>query len=133
MGCRILPRAVQCIEDGKVKVVNLKKKLWEQVVTAAEDLGDPTDPDTGWDIKFVKKKTGPHVFNVEYTLQPLKCSPRPLTDEERELIKDLKSMDDVMPRPTPAAQKELLDRIRKADEPEEKDEEALEDEFKVTK
>jgi len=122
---------VQCIDDGKVKVVNLKKKLWEQVVTAAEDLGDPTDPDTGWDIKFVRKKTGPHVFNVEYTLQPLKCSSRSLTEKERELIQDLKSMDDVMPRPTPAAQKELLDRIRKADEPEEKDEEALEDEFKV--
>ena len=28
------------------------------------------------------------------------------------LISDLKSMDDVMTRPTPDAQKELLDRIR---------------------
>ena len=30
------------------------------------------------------------------------------------LIGDLKSMDDVMPRPTPDAQKELLDRVRGA-------------------
>lgn len=41
--------AVNCIDpsDGKVKVLNLKKKLFEQILNAAEDLGDPTDPDTG--------------------------------------------------------------------------------------
>ena len=37
--------ATQCIDNGQVKVVNLKKKLWEQIITAAEDLGDPTDPE----------------------------------------------------------------------------------------
>jgi len=43
--------ATQCIDpkDGQVKVLNLKKKLWEQVITAAEDLGDPTDVESGWD------------------------------------------------------------------------------------
>ena len=35
--------ATQCIDNGEIKVVNLKKKLWEQIITAAEDLGDPTD------------------------------------------------------------------------------------------
>lgn len=41
--------SVNCIDprDGKAKVLNLKKKLFEQILTAAEDLGDPTDPDTG--------------------------------------------------------------------------------------
>jgi hypothetical protein len=41
--------AVNCIDpkDGKEKVLLLKKKLFEQIITAAEDLGDPTDPDTG--------------------------------------------------------------------------------------
>ena len=39
--------AMQGIADGKVQVVNLKKKLFEQIKNAAEDLGDPTDPDTG--------------------------------------------------------------------------------------
>ena len=57
--------ATQCIDNGEVKVVNLKKKLWEQIITAAEDLGDPTDPDTGWDICFKKVKTGPLPYNVE--------------------------------------------------------------------
>ena len=31
-----------------------------------------------------------------------------------EALSELKSMDDVMPRPTPDAQKELLDRVRGA-------------------
>jgi hypothetical protein len=121
--------ATQCIEGGKVKVVNLKKKLWEQIITAAEDLGDPTDPETGWDICFKRVKTGPLPYNVEYQLQALKCKPRPLTDEERALVADLKSMDDVMSRPTPDAQKELLDRVRGAAN--EADDELLDEEFNV--
>ena len=119
----------QCLDGDKVKVVNLKKKLWEQIITAAEDLGDPTDPDTGWDICFKRVKTGPLPYNVEYQLQALKCKPRALTDEEKATIADLKSMDDVMPRPTPDAQKELLDRVRGAAN--EADDELLDEEFNV--
>ena len=119
----------QCLDNGQVKVVNLKKKLWEQIITAAEDLGDPTDPETGWDICFKRVKTGPLPYNVEYQLQALKCKPRALTDEEKAAIADLKSMDDVMPRPTPDAQKELLDRVRGAEN--EADDELLDAEFNV--
>lgn len=122
--------ATQCIENGEIKVVNLKKKLWEQIKTAAEDLGDPTDPDTGWDVVFKRVKTGPQVYNVEYQLQVLKCKQRPLTDEERELLKDLKSMEEVLVRPTPDAQKELLDKLA-GNAKENVDEEALEEEFQV--
>ena len=121
--------ATQCIDNGEVKVVNLKKKLWEQIITAAEDLGDPTDPDTGWDVCFKKVKTGPLPYNVEYQLQALKCKPRELDDEEKALYADLKAMDDVMPRPTPDAQKELLDRIREATTTEV--DETLEAEFNI--
>ena len=121
--------ATQCIDNGEVKVVNLKKKLWEQIITAAEDLGDPTDPDTGWDICFKRVKTGPLPYNVEYQLQALKCKPRALTEEERAAIADLKSMDDVMTRPTADAQKELLDRVRNHGD--ETDDEALDAEFNV--
>ena len=41
--------SVNCIDpnDGKVRVLNLKKKLFQQILTAAEDLGDPTDVTTG--------------------------------------------------------------------------------------
>jgi hypothetical protein len=123
--------AMQCIDGNEVKLINLKKKLWEQILTAAEDLGDPTDHETGWDIKFKRVKTGPLPYNVEYQLQVLKCKPRPLTDSERSLVADLKSMDDVMPRPTADAQKELLDRLRNGSSEESIDEE-LEKEFNIT-
>jgi hypothetical protein len=66
---------------------------------------------------------------VEYQLQALKCKPRALTEAELALIAELKSMDDVMPRPTADAQKELLDRIRNANQ--DNDDETLEEEFKV--
>ena len=121
--------ATQCIDNGEVKLVNLKKKLWEQIITAAEDLGDPTDCHSGWDIIFKRVKTGPLPYNVEYQLQALKCKTRALTDDELELFQGIKSMDDVMPRPTADAQKELLERIRQATTSEVDD--TLEDEFKV--
>ena len=91
---------------------NLKKKLFEAILTAAEDLGDPTDPESGWDVKFKRVKTGPLPYNVEYQLQVLKCKQRTLGEDEMTAISELKSMDDVMPRPTPDAQKKLLDEIR---------------------
>ena len=122
---------MQGIHNGEVKIVNLKKKLWEQILTAAEDLGDPTDPETGWDVKFKRVKTGPLPYNVEYQLQVLKCKPRALDDDELALVESLKSMDDVMPRPTPDAQKELLDRVRQADT-NEIDDEALDAEFAIS-
>ena len=113
--------ATQCIHDGKVKVLNLKKKLLEQIMLAAEDLGDPMDIETGWDVNFKRVKTGPNVFNVEYQLQVLRCKTRALGDEEKALVEELKSMQDVLPRPTPEAQNDLLDRIAGAspDVPEE--------------
>ena len=123
--------ATQCIDNGEIKVVNLKKKLWEQIITAAEDLGDPTDPETGWDICFKRVKTGPLPYNVEYQLQALKCKPRALSEAELTAIAELKSMDDVMSRPTPDAQKELLDKIHNANSEDAMDE-SIEDEFKVS-
>ena len=123
--------AMQCIDpaDSKVKVVNLKKKLWEQIITASEDLGDPTDVTTGWDVCFKRVKTGPLPYNVEYQLQVLKCKHRPLEAAEVAAIEGLKSMDEVMARPTPDAQKELLDRLRGPSQ--EQMDESLEAEFNI--
>ena len=105
--------AVQCIDlsDNSVKVLNLKRKLFDQILVAMEDLGDPTDPVDGWNVVFKRLKTGPQVFNVEYQLSVLKCKKEPLSEEQQELIADLKSMDDVLPRPTADAQLELLRRV----------------------
>jgi hypothetical protein len=112
--------AVNCIDpkDGKVKVLNLKKKLFEQILTAAEDLGDPTDYDTGWDVVFKRNKTGPLAFNVEYTLQVLRCKQRSLGDNERKLADTAVSIDEKYPRPTSDEVKALIEKLQKGQEEE---------------
>lgn len=106
--------AVNCIDpkDGKVKVLNLKKKLFEQIITAAEDLGDPTDPETGWDVVFKRVKTGPLTYNVEYTLQVLRCKPRALNAQELELAAKALPIDEKYPRANPDEIKALLEKLR---------------------
>jgi len=105
---------VNCIypRDGKVKVLNLKKKLFENILMAAEDLGDPTDPETGWDVVFKRTKTGPLAYNVEYTLQVLRCKPRALTAQEVELAEKAQPIDEKYPRATPDEVKALLDKLQ---------------------
>lgn len=96
---------VQCIDkDNKLKMFGLKKKLFDQIMEAAETLGDPTDPKTGWPIKFTKKSNGPNAFNIEYSLLQLQLKPAPLTAAQKEAIKDMKPIDELVPRQTPEQQ-----------------------------
>jgi hypothetical protein len=113
--------AVNCIDptDGKVKVLNLKKKLFEQIMSAAEDLGDPTDFTTGWDIVFKRSKTGPLTFNVSYDLNVLRCKPRALTPEELAVAEVAVDIDTKYPRATPDEQKALLEKLAAGAEEEE--------------
>jgi hypothetical protein len=106
---------LKCGWSYAIKVLNLKKKLMEQIMTASEDLGDPTCPENGWSICFKKVKTGPMAYNVEYQLQVLKCqsSKGSLTAEEKDLVSAAKTIDEVLARPTADAQKALLDQIQK--------------------
>ena len=110
--------SINCIDpkDGKVKALNLKKKLFEQILTAAEDLGDPTDYDTGWDVVFKRTKTGPLAFNVEYTLQVLRCKPKKLSAEDRALADSAQPIDEKFPRPTAEEVKALLEKINSHEE-----------------
>lgn len=105
--------SVNCLDprDGKAKVLNLKKKLFEQIMTAAEDLGDPTDPDTGWDVVFKRVKTGPLPFNVEYQLKALACKPRKLTAAERDIVEKERSIDEKYKRPSPEDVLKTLERL----------------------
>lgn len=105
--------AMLCIDptDGKAKVLNLKKKLFEQIKNAAEDLGDPTDPNTGWDIVFKKVKTGALAYNVEYTLSVLRCKNRALTEDELAAVAKSKKIEELIPRNTPEEIKALLEKI----------------------
>ena len=103
--------------ENKPLVINLKKKLFEAILTAAEDLGDPTDPVTGYDIMFKKVKTGSLAYNVEYTLQVLKLKSRALNEAELELVNNAKSIDELVPRPTPDEQKAFLDNLHSEEKP----------------
>jgi len=103
--------SVNALVDGKVVVLNLKKKLFEQICSAAEDLGDPTDLDTGWDVVFKRVKTGPLAFNVEYTLSVLRCKKRALSKEEKAIVEQAVAIDEKFPRATADEVKATLDRL----------------------
>ena len=109
--------SMQAIVDGKIVLVDLKKKLWEQIRTAAEDLGDPTDPENGWAIRFKRVKTGPLAYNVEYQLQVLKCKNAALTDAEKVLVSEMKPIDSIVKRPTANEQYEALKKMQESAEP----------------
>jgi len=76
--------------DNKLKLIDHKKKLFEQVLMLANKLGDPTDPETGWDVVAERVKTGPKAYNVEYTLSQLDCkdSQGPLTEAEKKMLEE---------------------------------------------
>jgi hypothetical protein len=106
--------SINCIDvkNNKVVALNLKKKLFEQIISLAGDLeADPTDPDEGWDVVFKRQKTGPLPFNVEYTLSQIKSKKRKLSAEEREMIEAAKDIDSKFPRPTADEVKANLDKI----------------------
>jgi hypothetical protein len=110
---------IMCIDpkDGKVKPMPLKKKLLQQIMSAASQLElDPTDPDTGFDVIFSKEKTGSEKFNVEYTLMQLKLKSRPLTDAERAAVAEAKTIDEIYPRQTPEEVKAFLEKITSPEE-----------------
>jgi hypothetical protein len=103
--------AVMAIDraDGKLKLLNLKKKMFEQILTVAEELGDPTDTKTGWDITVNRKKTGPLAFNVEYTVKQMKIKAAALSAADLELIAELKPIDQIVVRPTSDEQKTFIE------------------------
>lgn len=101
--------AVQCIDrsDGKVKLVELKKTVFNELVAYAQrnDYGDFTDEDNGYDITIEKEKTGPLPINVKYKVVPARNN-TPLTKEERDLPRY--DLDKLYPRPTVEEQRAWL-------------------------
>ena len=103
-------RSIDPSDSSKTILIPMKKKLYAQIQEVAEELGDPTDIETGWDCIIERKKTGPQAFNVEYTLKQLKCTNRPLGDEERAAVLEMDPIDDLVPRQTPEEQKEFIEK-----------------------
>lgn len=95
--------------DGKVKLFDHKKKLFENILNAAKaKLGDPTDPETGWDIVFTKTKTGPQAFNVEYRLETFELENSPLSEEDKEAVEAAGSIEVIAIRQSPEDQESFI-------------------------
>ena len=128
--------SIMCVDptDGKAKVLNLKKKLMDQIIEASKDLGDPCDLEKGWDVHFTRKKTGPNVYNVEYTLNQIKSMKAvgPATDEQIAAINEATPIDELLPRATADSQKEFLDRITSGGSEESNDDPDIDEDFDVT-
>ncbi len=97
-------------DKTKVILLSLKKKYWQSVQAVANELGDPTNADKGWDLVLTRTKTGSAAFNVEYTVEQLKCKPRPLSEEEREAVANMDPIDSLVARPTPEDQKAFVEK-----------------------
>jgi hypothetical protein len=116
--------------DGKVKLFDHKKKLFESILDAAKKkMGDPTDPETGWDVVFTRTKTGPLAYNVEYRLETFELENSPLSDEDKEAIEAAGKIEDIAKLPTPEEQESLIKRYVIGEDEEEEPEEEVSSEL----
>jgi len=72
--------------DGKIKVMELKKTIFNEIVSLASNpkYGDPADPESGYDLTISKEKTGPLPMNVKYSVLPDRTN-SPLTKLELDM------------------------------------------------
>lgn len=99
-------------EDNKLKVLGLKKKLFQQILDMAKKhLGDPTDLKNGWMVVVERKKTGPLAFNIEYNLDQMSCAKSPLTEEQINTFNEAKKIDELFIIQTPEEQKAFIEKI----------------------
>lgn len=117
--------------DGKVKLFDHKKKLFESILDAAKKkLGDPTDPENGWDIIFTRTKTGPLAYNVEYRLEMFDLENSALTEDDLAAIAESQEafgdIEDITKLPTPEDQETFIKNYilpKEEEVPEEEEEE----------
>lgn len=108
-------------DKNKIKELHLKKTMFEDLLKLAAKkdpksklpFGDPTDPETGWDITVDKEKTGPAAMNVKYAVDAF--SPLTgrvaLTTEELTAVENTTNINERHPRMTPDEQLALLESI----------------------
>lgn len=89
--CLVLNKAT-----GKVEVLQLKKGILEEIKSVAKQMEiNPTSYESGTWFTVTRKKTGPMAFNVEYSVQQLKCKSLPVTAEERAIMEASKPIDEM--------------------------------------
>jgi hypothetical protein len=116
--------------DGTLKLIDHKKKLFEQILATSKKLGDPTDWDKGWDIVVERIRTGPKPYNVEYHLDQITSSETkaPLTEEEKTMLEEkMPDIEEFLKVPTPEEQKKFIEEriLGTTEESEDVDNEAL--------
>ena len=80
------------VSNGKVEILEQGKNFFAQLHALHEEVGDIRN----YNIKVKTQNAGS--TDVIYTLMPM--APKELTDEEKELTKELKPFDEVFKRPT---------------------------------
>ena len=104
--CQVINKAT-----GAVEVLQLKKGILNDIISVAQQLQfDPTDLDTGTWVTVTRKSTGPLPFNVEYTLQQLKCKSEPMAAEDLAKIEGIKTIEELFPKETYESQSERLEK-----------------------
>jgi hypothetical protein len=94
---------------NNVEVLTLKKGMLQDIIKYAKKKKiNPTDFTNGTWIKVERIKDGPQVFNVKYTVDPFEFEPTPLTEDELELVKELKPIDEIFVRETAEEQRQRL-------------------------
>jgi len=108
-------------DNDTIKELHMKKTSFEEILKVAnkrnpqtkQPFGDPTHPDTGWDITINKEKTGPKPMNVKYSVDPF--SPingsKSLTEAELTAYEESPKIADRYPLPDPDEQLALLHKI----------------------
>ena len=65
--CSIIDR-----KDGKVKPLILKKSVFKQILGLNSKHGDPSHPETGFDLSITKQVSGLGKFDVSYNVKAVK-------------------------------------------------------------
>ena len=99
-------------DDGKLKVMPLKKKMTEAIIASAAKLGDPTSIDNGYNIIVDRVSTGSQAFNVEYRLDVLAMADSnnksALTADELAAVEESPDITALTPRESVTDQKTRL-------------------------
>jgi len=100
--CNVIDR-----EDNSVRLFDLKKTIYSQIVDLAQnpDFGNPADDKNGYILSIKKEKTGPQPQNVKYVVTPGRSND-PLTEDD--LALELYDLEAIFKRQTYEEQKEWL-------------------------
>ena len=73
-------------------VISMGPQLHRDILNFIREKGDPTNPETGYSMKFKRRRTGPGDFDIEYTAMDIEKGP--LAPDLRHVFANLVDMSD---------------------------------------